>query len=89
MAYIFDDHFSGNILLDIKTTRHIGHKVLFIRLLSYLFGKGCSVGNPRQNVVLLPITPYEYSILYALCHFMDKVYCIDRCYIFVKAYMQF
>ena len=58
VAYIFDDRFSGNILLDIKTTRHIGPQVLFIRLLIYLGGVarlGTRTGRPRQNVVLLLI----------------------------------
>ena len=34
-------------LLDIKTTRHVGPKVLCIR---HLFGRGCSVGNARVGL---------------------------------------
>ena len=57
VAYIFDDRFSGNILLDIKTTRHIGPKVLFIRLLIYL-------GGLDKTKYYYQFTAYEYSIFY-------------------------
>ena len=44
-------------LLDIKTMRHIGPKVLFIRLLIYLGGVA-RLGTREQ------LTAYEYSIFY-------------------------
>ena len=36
-------------LLDIKTTRHVGPKVLCISI-RHLFGRGCSVGNARVGL---------------------------------------
>ena len=70
VVYIFDKCFSGNILLDIKTTRHMDLTYLRYYLLDSLFiWEGLlgweRAGRPRQNVVL---QMYEYSIFYSRHH---------------------
>ena len=85
MAYIFHDRFSGNILLDIETTRHIIRYYLLDSGPIYLGGIArleTRTGRPRQNVYYYQFTAYEHSTFYCrqLCHFMDKVQHINRCY---------
>ena len=93
MTYIFHDRFSGNILLDIdrNDAAHIRYYLLDSGPI-YLGGIArleTRTGRPRQNVHYYQFTAYEHSTFYCRHYFMDKVQHIDRCYIFVGAYMQF